>query len=158
MYSTQQAGEETWEALKAQVMRLGQLDGYPSPDFKAEAFRELVIALQNADTLKDAAQFIDDVMMYEMVCPKPTQLRDIIRAAKEAVTGSPALKDIDAWKAMEQFPADATVSERENLAAHLRILEARMAETRSQQPTVLKEALEIAGRQLLRGERVTGTY
>lgn len=164
MFSTQQPGEKTWDALKAQVARLGQLDGYPQPEFKPEAFRELVVALQNAESIEDAKNFIDDVMMCEMVCPKPSQLRDMIRSAREAKMGSAAFEEIDAWKALQQIPEDVTPSEKANLTAHLRILEARMAETKTmtwpqrQQPTPLKQALEIAGRQLMSGARVTGEY
>jgi hypothetical protein len=88
MHTTQQAGEATWEALKSQVMRLGQLDGYPQPEYKPEAFRELVVALQNADSLEDAHQFIDDVMMCELICPKPSQLRDMIRSVRESRGGN----------------------------------------------------------------------
>lgn len=84
MYSTQQNGEPTWESLKDQIDRLAQLDGFPKPEFQASAYRELVIALQNADTLADAKQFIDDVMMCEMVCPKPTQIREMIWNARDA--------------------------------------------------------------------------
>lgn len=88
MHTTQQPGEETWEALKSQVERLGQLDGYPKPEFQGKAFVELVIALSNSDSLDDARQFIDDVMMCELICPKPSQLRDIIRAVRDIRTGS----------------------------------------------------------------------
>lgn len=164
MFSTQQAGEPTWESLKDQVDRLAGLDGFPKSQFEPAAYRELVVALQNADTLEDAKNFIDDVMMCELVCPKPVQIRDMIRSAREAKMGSPAFQEIDAWKLLQQTPADCPPSERENLALHLRILQARMAEIKKmtwpqrQQHTELKEALEIAGRQLLRGERVTGAY
>ncbi len=162
MYSTQQAGEPTWEALKDQVDRLAGLDGFPKSQFEPAAYRELVVALQNADNLEDAKNFIDDVMMCELICPKPVQIRDMIRSAREATMGSAVFEEIDAWKKLQQMPDDYTPSEKENLAAHLRILEARMAETRKmnwpqrQKSTPLKEALEIAGKQLLRGEKVTG--
>lgn len=59
---------------------------------------------------------------------------------------------------------EMTDNEKQNLALHRNIWEARMKETKKmtwpqrQEPTELKEALEIAGRQLLRGERVTGAY
>ena len=164
MHSTQQAGEATWEALKAQVMRLGQLDGYPKPEFQPEAFRELVVALQNAESLEDAQNFIDDVMMCELICPKPVQLRDMIRDARESKQGSPALQEIDAWKVLGEFPPDFNPTEKQNLEAHLKILQARMAEARKmtwpqrQQSTPLKEALRIADKQLMAGERVTGAY
>lgn len=163
MHSTQEPGEQTWEALKAQVARLGQLDGYPKPEFQVEAFRELVVALQNAETLEDAKNFIDDVMMCEMVCPKPSQLRDMIRNAREQKT-SQSLQDIDAWKALQELPPAIDPSTRNDLQAHMTILLARMKQTKGmtwpqrQQSTPLKEALEIASRQLLSGERVTGSY
>lgn len=163
MFSNQQPGEETWEALKVQVMRLGQLDGFPQPAFNPEAFRELVVALQNSDSLQDARNFVDDVMMCEMVCPKPSQVRDMIRSAREATMGSPAFKEMDAWKRLQE-PSEGTASEKENLAAHMTILLARMREAKNktwpqrQEKTPLKDALEIAGRQLVAGQRVTGTY
>jgi hypothetical protein len=162
IYSRQEAGEATWEALKTQVARLGQLDGYPKPEFQPEAFRELVIALQNADTLEDAKNFIDDVMMCEMVCPKPSQLRDMIRSAREAKIPNPAFQEIDAWKRLQQFEPEIPASHRENMEAHMTILKARMKETtgmtwpQRQQSTPLKEALQIASKQLLDGERVSG--
>ena len=88
MFSTQQAGEPTWESLKDQVDRLAGLDGFPKSQFEPAAYRELVVALQNADTLEDAKNFIDDVMMCELICPKPVQLRDMIRAVREVRAGS----------------------------------------------------------------------
>ena len=88
MYTTQQSGDATWEALKDQVDRLGQLDGFPKAEFQPAAYRELVIALSNSDSLDDARQFIDDVMMCELICPKPVQLRDMIRAVREVRAGS----------------------------------------------------------------------
>jgi len=84
MHSNQQPGEATWEALKDQVDRLGGLDGFPKSEFQPAAYRELVVALQNSDSLEDAKNFIDDVMMCELVCPKPSQLRDMIRSARES--------------------------------------------------------------------------
>ena len=103
MHTTQQPGEATWEALKAQVERFGQLDGFPKPEFQGRAFVELVIALSGADNLDDARQFVDDVMMCELVCPKPVQLRDMIRAARESREA----------RKPSQYPADAMpVSER----------------------------------------------
>ena len=164
MFSTQQAGEPVWESLKDQIDRLAGLDGFPKSQFEPAAYRELVVALQNADSLEDAKNFVDDVMMCEIVCPKPVQLRDMIRSARESKMGSPAFEEIDAWKKLQEIPDNFTPSEKANLAAHLQILEARMAEIKKmtwpqrQKYTPLKEALEIAGKQLLRGERVTGAY
>jgi hypothetical protein len=164
MFSTQQAGEPVWESLKDQVDRLAGLDGFPKSFFEPAAYRELVVALQNAETLEDAKNFVDDVMMCEIVCPKPVQLRDMIRAAREAKVGSAVFEDIDAWKRLQEIPSDVTPSEKQNLSAHMQILLARMAQTKTmtwpqrQQPRPLKQALEIAGRQLLKGEKVTGTY
>lgn len=105
MHTTQQPGEPTWEALKAQVERLGQLDGFPKPEFQGRAFVELVIALSGADNLDDARQFVDDVMMCELVCPKPVQLRDMIRNVRESRTQqqqyrpdpTPAAERISNW-------------------------------------------------------------
>ncbi len=162
MHSTQQAGEQVWEALKDQVDRLAGLDGFPKSAFEPAAYRELVVALQNADTLEDAKNFIDDVMMCELVCPKPSQIRDMIRSAREATMGSPAFEEIDTWKCLQQFEPDIPASAKQNLEAHIAILQARMRETKGmkwpqrQAWTPLKEALEIANKQLLAGERVTG--
>jgi hypothetical protein len=163
MHTTQQAGESTWEFLKGQVMRLGQLDGFPVPEFKPEAFRELVVALQNADSIEDARQFVDDVMMCELICPKPSQLRDMIRSARES---DPKYQENtrDPFEALAAIPDNMTPTEKQNLAAHLTILQARMRETRGmtwpnrQKPTALRDALQIADKQLLRGERVTGSF
>jgi hypothetical protein len=164
MYSTQQSGEETWEALKGEVQRLGQLDGYPVPEFQPKAFVELVIALQNADSLQEAKQFIDDVMMCELICPKPSQLRDMIRSARESREAAEPDREVDAWKRLQELPSDMTPSEKQNLEAHMTILLARMKETKGmtwpqrQRSTPLKDALQIANRQLLEGSRVTGAY
>lgn len=163
MFSTQQPGEDTWEKLKAQVMRLGQLDGYPQPEFKPEAFRELVVALQNADTLSDAKQFVDDLMMCELICPKPSQIRDMIRSARES---HPTHQENthDPFEDLAAIPSHYTPAEKENLKAHLDILLARMKETKGmtwpqrQRSTPLRDSLLIAGKQLLTGQRVTGSY
>lgn len=163
MFSTQQSGEATWDALKAQVARLGQLDGYPQPEFKPEAFRELVVALQNADSLADAKQFVDDLMMCELICPKPSQIRDMIRSARESHP-SHEENTRDPFEAIATIPSNYTPTEKENLKAHLDILLARMKETKGmtwphrQRSTPLRDSLLIAGNQLLRGERVTGRY
>lgn len=163
MFSTQQSGEQVWEALKSQVERLGQLDGYPKPEYQPKAFIELVIALQNADSLQDAKQFIDDLMMCELVCPKPSQIRNMILDARDQKK-SYAENPVDPFEALKAMQASATPSERENLAAHLRIMEARMKETKGMtwpqrlKYTPLREALQIADRQLVSGLRVTGAY
>jgi hypothetical protein len=161
MFSTQQSGEATWDALKTQVARLGQLDGYPQPEYKPEAFRELVVALQNADSPEDAKRFIDDVMMCELICPKPSQLRDMIRSARESKQSSaPSYVE----NPNDPFETLVAQSKDPNLDAHLQFLLARLKEIKGmtwpqrQRATPAKLALEIASRQLLRGETVTGSY
>lgn len=127
LHCAQQPGDPIWDALKHEVSRLAQLDGYPNPEFSAPAFRELVVALQNSDSLDDAKFFIDDVMMCEMVCPKPSQLRDMIRNARETKAAIAPSPNVDAVKVFSRYRQDSDPRVNEHLGLLTDILTRKLA-------------------------------
>ena len=82
----QQSGDPVWEQLKSQIDRLGQLRGFPKPEFEAAAYRELVLALQSANTVSEATRIVDDWVQNGRDCPFPVDLRREVYDRQEKVS------------------------------------------------------------------------
>lgn len=86
----QKDDDKVWESLKAQVARMAQLKGFP---WEKEAKRELVLALQCADSLDQAKAYVDGIIesaTADAECPLPGDIRRSINSRKLPVLPDPA--------------------------------------------------------------------
>lgn len=75
-------GDETWELLKKQVLRMAGMLGFPR---EPAALKELGLALREAETVEHAESIIGEILetaVSDTRCPMPAQIRAKARAGR----------------------------------------------------------------------------